>query len=226
MKQLIKFIFPMLIGLTITIRAQVDTGISATAANYNRSLDAYLLDASYNAQDPFQNYQYYYDNPEIQKLEGEVESLSHVYRYERNGKSTFSSEKYDNLTQEEKKSIKNMFGYYGLAAYSISGKNNLAKTVDKEKSPDTKNEDFFNKFIAPYLEKDKSVNKQKLLDEIKKRLNTLFEMKEAEKQKTVEKLEEQIKSLQTTLTERKKNKTQIIEQRLNELIGLPNTLRW
>jgi uncharacterized protein YlxW (UPF0749 family) len=51
-------------------------------------------------------------------------------------------------------------------------------------------------------------------------------MKEAEKQKEVTKLENQLKALQSTLADRKKNKQQIIDQRMNDLIGLPSTLRW
>ncbi|MBA4318332.1 MAG: hypothetical protein C0412_08020, partial [Flavobacterium sp.] len=87
-------------------------------------------------------------------------------------------------------------------------------------------EEYFKKMIAPFLNSDGSVNKVKLHDEIKKDLNTLFEMKETEKQKEVTKLENQLKSLQNTLADRKKNKQEIIEQRMNDLVGLPNTLRW
>jgi len=228
MKQLIKLSLLALVLFTVTIQAQIEVDSAIATANYSRALGAYSLNSGRYEQDPFQVYQSFgfYNNPEIQKLEDEVENMAHVYRYENNGKSAFSSDKYSSLSADEKKSIKNMFGFYGLAAFSYSGRNSGSKNSEKEKSTDTRMEEFFNKFVVPYLEKDKSINRQRILDEIKKKLNTLFEMKEAEKQKDVEKLQKQLQSLQSTLSERKKNKPQIIDQRLNELIGLPSTLRW
>lgn len=230
MKQIIKLMFLMLVVVAVSTPAQDEKDSGLETAGYNKALSSYLTHShgDYDIQDPFFQSFGYFNNPEIQKLEEEVESLAHVYQYDHYGKGGFSSDKYQNLTSDEKKSIKSMFGYYGLAVYSYSGKNSGAKSSDKEKSSDTRMEEFFNKHVVPYLnnDKEKTINKQKLLDEIKKRLNNLFEMKEAEKQKEVTKLEQQLKNLQSTLAERKKNKAQIIDQRINELIGLPNTLRW
>jgi hypothetical protein len=230
MKQIVKFMFLMFVVVAVSTPAQDEKDSGLATAAYNKALSSYLTHShsDNDFQDPiFQSFGYF-NNPEIQKLEEEVERLAHVYQYDRYGKSGFSSDKYQSLTSEEKKSLKSMFGYYSLAIDSYSGKNLGVKSTYKEKSSDTRIEEFFDKYVVPYLnnDKEKTINKQKLLDEIKKRLNNLFEMKEAEKQKEVTKLEQQLKNLQSTLAERKKNKAQIIDQRINELIGLPNTLRW
>lgn len=193
-------------------------------------LNAYTLTSGvYAPQDRYGSYFQYYNNPEIRKLEAEVERLATLYHRDQHGDRNFSSDKYQNLTADEKKSVKNMMSYYSLEGYSVAVTTGRAsKNPDKEKSVDQRAEEYFNSVVAQYLtgDKEKSVNKGRLLEDIKKKLNNLFEMKEAEKQKDVTKLEQQLKELQSTLAERKKNKQQIIDQRLNELIGLPNTLRW
>lgn len=172
-------------------------------------------------QDQFlQNFSYY-NNPEISKLENEVSLLGNVYTREKYGRKNYSADKYQNLADEEKKNLRNAINtrFY---SYSIG-----FKDADlKNKTQDQRAEELFNKVVSQYLNSDGSVNKQKLADEIRRRLDQLFEMKEAEKQKEVTKLETQLKALQNTLSDRKKNKQQIIEQRMNDLVGLPNTLRW
>lgn len=228
--------------LTIAMLALMTGGILAQESKSSGStlnsaelsdladLNSYTLASGvYAPQDRYGSYFQYYNNPEIRKLEAEVERLATLYHRDQHGERNFSSDKYQNLTSEEKKSVKNMMSYYSLEGYSVAlttGRG--SKNADKEKSVDQKAEEYFNSTVAQYLtgDKEKSVNKGKLLDDIKKKLNSLFEMKEAEKQKDVAKLEQQLKELQSTLAERKKNKQQIIDQRLNELIGLPNTLRW
>ncbi len=178
--------------------------------------------ANGNYQDAYIQGFGYYNNPEINKLENEVSLLGNVYTRERYGRKPYSSDKYQNLTDEEKKNFRSASSSYFRYTDRLSSKNSEAIN----RTQDQIAEEFFNKTVAPNLNSDGSVNKQKLSDEIRRRLNTLFEMKESEKQKEVTKLENQLKALQSTLAERKKNKQQIIEQRMNEIVGLPNTLRW
>lgn len=198
------------------------------------SARSYSILANYNS-DLFQNYNQlqafgYYNNPEITKLESEVEKLASLYRkgqYE-NEKGGFSSDKYQNLNADEKKFLKNLSNryFFGGTSMAVAGNRSVNIQSKKDDSIDKTAEEYFNNVVVNYLSGDKSLNKQKISDDIKKKLDQLFEMKESEKQKEVAKLEQQLRTLQSTLTERKKNKQQIIDQRMNELVGLPNTLRW
>jgi hypothetical protein len=165
----------------------------------------------------------YYNNPEINKLENEVTRHGNLFRWDQYGNKKYSATRYRDLTESEKKDFRSSSSSYnrGYVAYSEKDTDD-----DKDKTADQRAEEYFSKMIAPYLNSDGTVNKQKLHDEIKKDLNTLFEMKEAEKQKEVTKLENKLKSLQGVLADRKKNKQEIIDQRMNELVGLPNTLKW
>lgn len=167
----------------------------------------------------------YYNNPEIHKLENEVQRHGNLYRKDSYGEKKYSAVKYQNLTESEKKEFRSSAGnYYRDNSYYRD--KDKSSDEEKDKTLDQRAEEYFGKMIAPYLNSDGSVNKQKLYEEIKKDLNTLFEMKETEKQKEVTKLETQLKSLQTMLVDRKKSKQEIIEQKMNDLVGLPNTLRW
>ncbi len=167
----------------------------------------------------------YYNNPEIRRLESEVERHGNLYRWDRWGNESrkYSAVTYHKLSEKEKKDFRNSASNF-YRDYTFG--NGKSKDEMKDKTLEQQAEEYFNKMIAPFLNSDGSVNKAKLNDEIKKDLITLFELKEAEKQKEVTKLENQLKTLQNTLADRKKNKQEIIEQRMNDLVGLPNTLKW
>lgn len=191
-----------------------------------------VLDLSYEASSKYNNLRYvndgfqnfsYYSNPEIRRLENEVDRHGNLYRWDQYGNKKYSAVTYQNLSETEKKSFRSSASNFNP---EIFYKANKSGDDEKDKTLDQRAEEYFNKMIAPYLNSDGSVNKQKLRSEISKDLNALFEMKETEKQKEVTKLENQLKVLQNTLADRKKNKQEIIEQRMNDLVGLPNTLRW
>lgn len=224
--------FVLLLSGALLAQESKSSGSSSHAADLSDygDLSAYTLaSGSYSPQSRYSGFFQYYDNPEIRKLEAEVEKLAMLYRRDQHSDKKFSSDKYQNLSAEEKKSVKNMISYYSFEGYyPMPSSGRGSKNTEKEKSIDQRAEEYYNSVVAQYLtgDKEKSVNKGKLLEDIKKKLNNLFEMKETEKQKDVAKLEQELKELQSTLAERKKNKPQIIDQRLNELIGLPNTLKW
>jgi hypothetical protein len=206
----------------LTANSSLDELLSKTNSNLSSGSNVINLAGDYFQEQYIQNFSYY-DNPEISKLENEVNLLGNVFTREKYGRKNYTSLKYSGLTDEEKKNFRNAVNSYSSYSYSIRAK----KDDDtKDKTLDQQAEEFFNNKVSKNLNSDGSVNKQKLFDEIKKKLETLFEMKEAEKQKEVTKLENQLKALQGTLAERKRNKQQIIDQKMNDLVGLPNTLRW
>lgn len=218
MKAIIKtWLFAVALFSCTQMSAQVVTNYATTTGS--TALADYYQDVNY-----YSNFSYY-NNPEIRKLENEVDRHGNLYRWDQYGNTTrkYSAVTFQNLSDKEKKDFRSSASSF-YRDYSFN--NDKAKDEIKDKTLDQQAEEYFNKMIAPFLNSDGSVNKPKLQDEIKKDLNTLFEMKETEKQKEVTKLESQLKSLQNTLADRKKNKKEIIDQKMNDLVGLPNTLRW
>jgi len=69
-------------------------------------------------------------------------------------------------------------------------------------------------------------DKQKIISDLKSRLNQLFDMKEKARSLQVGMLEKELAQLKESLKVRKKNKNEIINRRLNELIGKGNYLDW
>jgi hypothetical protein len=201
----------------------ISTQIPAqTVANLSTASDTYVIADAQELNNYYQNFNYY-NNPEINRLENEVTRHGNLFRRDIYGKNNFKALRYSGLSESEKSDLRNSASSFYRENISVKNKE---KDVEKEKTPEQRAEEYFNKMIAPFLNSDGSINKQKLHDEIKKDLNTLFELKETEKQKDVAKMEKDIKALQNILSERKKSKQEIINQKMNELAGLPNTLKW
>jgi len=167
---------------------------------------------------------YYYNTYEITKLEWELNQLASFYRGELFGKTGFSSTRYGSLNDSEKKIIRDK-----LNSFSISWKYDF-KSADKDskKSIEQYAEEYFIRFIAPYVtgDKTKPVEKEKLQNEIKKRLDQLFGLKEVERQNRITRLEKELTELKASVVTRDQNKQEIIAQRLKKLIGLPSNLKW
>ncbi len=167
---------------------------------------------------------YYYTTYEITKLEWELNQLASLYRGELFGKTGFSSSRYGSLNDSEKKIIRDK-----LNSFSVSWRYDFkSEDKDSKKSVELYAEEYFNRFIAPYITggKDKPVEKEKLQNEIKGRLNQLFELREVERQNRITRLEKELTELKASVVTRDKNKEEIIAQRLKKLIGLPGNLKW
>jgi hypothetical protein len=167
---------------------------------------------------------YYYNTYEITKLEWELNQLASFYKGELFGINGFSSSRYGNLTDAEKKRISDK-----LNSFSVSWKYDFkSQDKDSKKSVELYAEEYFNRFIAPYVsdDKDKTANKEKLQNEIKRRLNQLFELKEIERKNRITRLEKELTDLKASVISRDQNKSEIIEQKLKKLIGVPKNLRW
>lgn len=167
---------------------------------------------------------YYYNTYEITKLEWELNQLASFYRGDLLRKTGFSSYNYENLPDVERKAIKDK-----LNSFSVTWKYDFKSTdKDSKKLVEQYAEEYFNRFIAPYItrEKDKPFDKEKLQNEIIRRLNQLFELKEIERQNRITRLEKELIVLKESAVSRDKNKTEIVEQRLKKLIGLPANLKW
>jgi hypothetical protein len=68
--------------------------------------------------------------------------------------------------------------------------------------------------------------KPKIINDLKSKLNQLFDMKEKARNLEVEMLEKELAQLKKSLKVRKNNKSEIINRRLNELIGKGEYLEW
>lgn len=214
----------------VTSGSSLDELVNLAESNISVGVPVLKYASDFQFQDQYLQSFNYYKNPEISRLENEVQRHGNLYRRDQYGEKKYSATKYQGLTESEKKdfrsSASNFYRENSYAVFYQEKEKNNVEDKEKDKTPDQRAEEYFGRMIAPYLNSDGSINKQKLYEEIKKNLNTVFELKEAEKQKEVTKLENQLKALQATLAERKKNKPQIIEQKLNDLVGLPNNLRW
>jgi len=69
-------------------------------------------------------------------------------------------------------------------------------------------------------------DRQKIISDLKSRLNQLFDMKEKARSLQVGMLEKELAQLKESLNARKNNKGEIINRRLNELIGNGDYLDW
>lgn len=167
---------------------------------------------------------YYYNKYEITKLEWEMNQLASLYRGELFNKAGFSSDRYNLLTDAEKGRIRDR-----MNSFSVSWRYDF-KSPDKDskKSIEQYAEEYFMRFVAPFIsgEKEKPVDKEKLQNEIKRRLNQLFELKEVERKNRITRLEKELSELKESALSRGKNREEIISQRLKKLIGLPSNLRW
>lgn len=68
-------------------------------------------------------------------------------------------------------------------------------------------------------EKAAEADKPKIKEEIKSKLNALFDIRTKVQELRVKRLENEVKELKSTVEKRKANKSQIVEQRLNQIIG-------
>jgi len=68
--------------------------------------------------------------------------------------------------------------------------------------------------------------KPKIINDLKSKLNQLFDIKEKARSLEVEFLEQELAQLKESLKVRKSNKSEIINRRLNELIGKGDYLDW
>lgn len=68
-------------------------------------------------------------------------------------------------------------------------------------------------------EKAADSDKSKIKEEIKSKLNALFDIRTKVQELRVKRLENEVKELKATVEKRKANKSQIVEQRLNQIIG-------
>jgi len=68
--------------------------------------------------------------------------------------------------------------------------------------------------------------KPKIINDLKSKLNQLFDIKEKARSLEVEFLEQELAQLKEALKVRKSNKSEIINRRLNELIGKGDYLDW
>lgn len=68
--------------------------------------------------------------------------------------------------------------------------------------------------------------KPKIINDLKSKLNQLFDIKEKARSLEVEYLEKELAQLKESLKVRKSNKGEIINRRLNELIGKGDYLVW
>lgn len=167
---------------------------------------------------------YYYNTYEITKLEWELNQLASLYRGDLLGKTGFSSTRYGSLTDTEKKRITDK-----MNSFSVSWKYDFKNTdKDVKKSIELYAEEYFNRFIAPFISGDneKTADKVKLENEIIKRLNQLFDLREIERKNRIARLEKELTELKASVNTRDENKNKIIEQKLKKLIGLPPNLRW
>ncbi len=78
---------------------------------------------------------------------------------------------------------------------------------------------------AEYQSSNKN-EKQKIINELRRKLAELFELKETNRKYEVEKLKQKLEKLEKALIIRMKNKNEIIKRRLEELIGEEDYLDW
>ena len=80
--------------------------------------------------------------------------------------------------------------------------------------------------LALKYKNDSTVDKSKIKEKLRNKLNELFDLKEQTKKQDVERLEKRLKSLKHSLSVRSKNKDKIVNRRLNQLIGEDKYLDW
>ncbi len=68
--------------------------------------------------------------------------------------------------------------------------------------------------------------KDKIRDEMRTMLDTLFDLREKDRQAEIKRLEKELARLRESLTLRRKNKDRIIERRIDELTGVLDELHW
>ncbi len=68
--------------------------------------------------------------------------------------------------------------------------------------------------------------RQKLIEELRARLDEIFELKQANRRREIAQLEAQLEDLRKRMNEREKMRERIIELRLNELIGASDPYNW
>ena len=73
---------------------------------------------------------------------------------------------------------------------------------------------------------DSTGNRQKIKQELRNKLNELFELREKERKLEFENLENRLNELRETLEDRRKNKDEIVKNRLLELTGEEKHLKW
>lgn len=73
---------------------------------------------------------------------------------------------------------------------------------------------------------EKGGDKQKIKDELRVKLNDLFELRESERKEEFESLEKRLNELRESLSERRKNKDEIVKNRMRELTGEEKHMRW
>ena len=80
--------------------------------------------------------------------------------------------------------------------------------------------------LALSYKNDSNVDKSKIKEKLRNKLNELFDLKELTKKQDVERLEKRLKTLKHSLAVRSKNKDEIIKRRLNQLIGEEKYMDW
>ena len=86
--------------------------------------------------------------------------------------------------------------------------------------------ELFTEAISVRYEHANDKEKPKIINDLKSKLDQLFDMKEKARSLEVEFLEQELAQLKESLKVRKSNKGDIINRRLNELIGKGDYLDW
>ena len=86
--------------------------------------------------------------------------------------------------------------------------------------------ELFTEVLSIRYEHANDKEKTKIINDLKSKLNLLFDMKEKARNLEVEMLEKELAQLKKSLKVRKNNKSEIINRRLNELIGKGEYLEW
>jgi hypothetical protein len=86
--------------------------------------------------------------------------------------------------------------------------------------------ELFTETLSVRYEHANDNEKPKIINDLKSKLNQLFDMKEKARSLEVEFLEQELAQLKESLKVRKSSKSEIINRRLNELIGKGDYLDW
>lgn len=77
-----------------------------------------------------------------------------------------------------------------------------------------------------YREAETDGEKEKIDAKLKETLNTLFDLREKDKEFELQRLEKEIAKLKEIIAKRSGHKTEIIDRHMNELLGEEEYLRW
>ncbi|RJP70836.1 MAG: hypothetical protein C4539_05895 [Ignavibacteriales bacterium] len=80
--------------------------------------------------------------------------------------------------------------------------------------------------LGAKYQKVNDAEKARVKEELKKKVNELFELKESERKEEYEQLRKKLDELKETLEERQKFREEIVKRKMEELIGESKHIRW